>query len=129
MVEPPAPVAPGTAERPPLEEQYRQIDAMASSATLRAGETWYVVSASWYSKWRREGKRKAAFDPDPNQVHSSQEDESAAVVGQEDEAEGPGPIDNSDLLDAATGALRLHISEDQDYQLLHSDAWQALLLW
>uniref|UniRef100_A0A8D2LAP8 Ubiquitin carboxyl-terminal hydrolase n=1 Tax=Varanus komodoensis TaxID=61221 RepID=A0A8D2LAP8_VARKO len=82
-------------------------------ATLRPGESWYLIDSRWFKQW----KKYVAFDSwdlynvgEPNLF--------------------PGPIDNSGLFaDSETQTLKEHLIDELDYVLVPTEAWNKLVNW
>lgn len=89
--------------------QRKQITEF-TRVTLCKGEKWYILSSSWYEKWKRYVN------------YTSTEDD--VTEGIEDP---PGRLDNSDLL--ANGKLRDSLLEDHDFQFVPKTVWDAFTEW
>ncbi|KAG8754786.1 CSN-associated deubiquitinating enzyme Ubp12 [Serendipita sp. 396] len=72
----------------------------------KAGDTWYLVSSTWWEKWKR------ICSPS----HYRGDDSSL------------GPVDNSDLVDEQ-GALLPRLVEETQYEIICKEAWDTLVEW
>uniref|UniRef100_A0A669QJB2 Ubiquitin carboxyl-terminal hydrolase n=1 Tax=Phasianus colchicus TaxID=9054 RepID=A0A669QJB2_PHACC len=83
------------------------------AASMRLGESWYLLSSRWFSLW----KRYVGYDR-------------WDVSGVGDPNLFPGPIDNACLLsDGESQSLKEHLIAQLDYVLVPSSAWQKLVSW
>ncbi|XP_067881202.1 ubiquitin carboxyl-terminal hydrolase 11-like [Heterodontus francisci] len=94
------------AEAPGLERQRREVEE-AQRRGPAEGETWYLIDQWWFECW-------AEYVED----------------GDQNACTNPGPIDNSKILeDTESQRLKANQVENEDYVLLHSDAWHKLVSW
>ncbi|XP_048813987.1 ubiquitin carboxyl-terminal hydrolase 4 [Lagopus muta] len=83
------------------------------AASMRLGESWYLLSSRWFGLW----KRYVGYDR-------------WDVSGVGDPNLFPGPIDNACLLnDGESQSLKEHLIAQLDYVLVPSSAWQKLVSW
>jgi len=82
--------------------------------TPKRDETWCLIDAKWYSKWKKwvcyEAKTMDFEHKDP-------------ICDQ------PGPIDNSHLLIDNTRQLRKDLITEEDYTFIHEKVWYTLCDW
>ncbi|XP_056121251.1 ubiquitin carboxyl-terminal hydrolase 11 [Rhinichthys klamathensis goyatoka] len=97
----------GSATEPPgLETQWREIDNL-NQQQLRAGDSWYLLDKRWFDQWKE-------------YVHT----------GDQNSSSYPGKIDNTELFeDLDSYHLKERLSENEDFILVPSEAWQKLLSW
>ena len=70
----------------------------SSDAELQVGDTWYLVSITWFGKFKEYfGLKNFAFDA----VERDSSSTSSEVEGSH-----PGPIDNMPLFDESSGKLK-----------------------
>jgi len=85
----------------------------ALQATLRKGDTWYLIDYKWFQQCRK----YLGFE-------ASKEGEQGA----NNDHYHPGPIDNSDLWDIKDPSeIRKHMIEEMDYSFLPKVIWDQLL--
>lgn len=93
--------------RPSPEEQKEAIQPLLLKA-VQEGDTWYLVSKKWLEDWEsyvsNRGSRDQSLD------------------------DGPGPIDNSFLVDAEH-VLLSRVEEGRDYDIVSEEAWNLLHQW
>ncbi|XP_059091834.1 ubiquitin carboxyl-terminal hydrolase 4-like [Tigriopus californicus] len=101
------------AEREALKSQVEKWLKMS----MQTGQFWYLVDARWY---------KAMLQYLKVETRKADSLESDADVP-EDEADPPGPMDNSAILiDPTQGELRPQLMENFDYNLVPEDMFEAL---
>lgn len=76
---------------------------------MEIGETWYLVSSSWWKRWRK--------------ACTGEEDKEGAVTEQE-----LGPVDNSDLLES-DGSLKQVLFEGMDVEYVPQNVWRSFTIW
>ena len=115
---------PATTPPPPLELQVQQIE-QANSAPLQVGDTWYLISTSWFNRWKQGG------EPSDKGTQRDSMQTSSPPTRAGDDAEGAGQdaIDCSDLLDLHTQGLKMNLMEGADYELVAASAWESLTSW
>lgn len=101
-------VLPSDPHRSPAERE-AFIDT-ARKRPLREGDTWYVISQSWFKRWRR--------------ALSGMDSKEGGVLLEKD----VGPVDNATII-TDQGSLMLTVEEGIDYQLVPEDAWALLVRW
>lgn len=111
---PPADQSIANEPRPTGQQQLDRIRPM-KNRPLQVGDTWFLVSRSWYRRWDTACSERRDSDP-------------------AEKAEVPiGLIDNSDLLDedSTPGFARLRpgINEHIDYEMLPEEGWNLLVGW
>ncbi|EST09018.1 Peptidase C19, ubiquitin-specific peptidase, DUSP domain protein [Kalmanozyma brasiliensis GHG001] len=103
-----------TVARPTGQQQLDLIRPM-KNRPLVAGDTWYLVSRTWYRRWNTACSELRDSDP--------AEKVDVAI----------GPIDNSDLLhedsNPSFARLRQGISEGMEYEMLPEEGWKHLVDW
>ncbi|KAJ1024788.1 hypothetical protein NDA16_002828 [Ustilago loliicola] len=111
------PLAEGAASNEPRPTGQHQLDTIRpmKNRPLHAGDTWCLVSRSWYRRWDAACAQRRDSDPS-------------------EKTDIPiGPIDNSDLLDQdstpAFAQLRSQINEHVDYEMLPEEGWNLLVGW
>ncbi|KZT63497.1 cysteine proteinase [Daedalea quercina L-15889] len=93
---------------PSSEQKFSQVEALIQSP-MHVGETWYVVSNSWYRRWRK-------------------------VVSKEVHKEGPvdekdvGPVDNTDIVGAGGEEINQSLGLD-DYVFVPEQVWVWFTEW
>ncbi len=93
-------------------KQQKEAIADLKKNQLKFGETWFLISAEWYKKW----KAFVGYDVwDQKHVGSSEHH--------------PGEIDNSPLVDVNTGGRRENMEEMDDYEAVPEEAWKNLTEW
>lgn len=94
--------------RPSPEEQKETIQPLLLKA-VQEGDTWYLVSKKWLEDWEsyvsNRGTRDQSLDDD-----------------------GPGPIDNTFLVDSER-VLLSRVEEGRDYDIVSEEAWNLLHQW
>lgn len=93
-------------ERTPL-EKYDLITAMRPSV-MTVGETWYVVSRTWFRRWQK--ACKGEIDKDGFVLESQL-----------------GPVNNSDIHEK--GRIKNGVVEGVDVEYVSEDAWKRLVQW
>jgi len=78
--------------------------------TPKRDETWCLIDAKWYSKW----KKCVCYE---------------SVEGNDLNIDEPGPIDNSHLLIDNSNHLRKDMIQEQDYNFVHEKVWKNLCDW
>jgi hypothetical protein len=93
------------------EQQKVRIDEL-SSLTLAVGQTWYLLSSTWFRSFKRYCERNT---PGCTTVY---------------DAPKPGAIDNTDLFGNDEGEdLRSSLVEGVDFELMPEEAWNLLVAW
>ncbi|THH21501.1 hypothetical protein EW146_g63 [Bondarzewia mesenterica] len=92
-----------------LQERQFLIET-ARKKPMNEGDTWYVVSQTWFSRWKK--------------AVSGIEDKEGGVLDEKD----LGPVDNSDILEA-NGELLLAAEEGFNVEFVPEDAWHLLVNW
>lgn len=77
---------------------------------LKVGDTWYLVDAAWFQRWKKYVKPEKSSDPIEQQ-------------------ESPGTIDNSALFQGDGGELKKHLIDGSDYELFPEEAWLHVVRW
>lgn len=104
------------AELAPHEEK-KQIKDLVNNTKLKEGQEWFVVDFKWWQLWK---------------AYVGYEDTTGSNGG---DGPRPGPITNTDLLDAAEVAgtesnrLRPGLVEEYDYVVIPKEAWIKLESW
>ena len=75
---------------------------------LREGDTWYLIDVGWYRRW----KQFVQYDYASNT-----------------EVCRPEAIDNSGIIDTATGRVPNHLIEHSHFAILSKDEWDTLHSW
>lgn len=100
-------VSTSTAGLTPAQKLQRVEDTL--QGTMVKGETWYIVSRIWYSRWKK------------------------AMTGEEDkegrlEEKDLGPVDNSDLC-SQTGEVISQLLEHIDCEFVPESVWKLFEEW
>jgi len=99
-------------------EEKKQIKDLVNNTKLKEGQEWFVVDFKWWQLW----KSYVGYDD-------------TTGSGGGDASSRPGPITNTDLLDAAEVAgtdsnrLRPGLVEEYDYVVIPKQAWTNLESW
>jgi hypothetical protein len=99
-------------------EEKKQIKDLVNNTKLKEGQEWFVLDFKWWQLW----KSFVGYD-----------DTTGSDGG--GDASRPGPITNTDLLDAAEVAgtesnrLRPGLVEEYDYVVIPKQAWTILESW
>lgn len=103
-----------TATPPARSEQLARTSELLNQP-LQVGQSWYIVSRSWYQRWAAACNSQDSTD--------SGEAERTQV----------GPIDSSELAaegqSSAAPALKPRLQDGHDYELLPEEAWTLLVSW
>lgn len=89
-------------------QKLQRVEGALQRAMVK-GETWYIVSRRWYSRWRK------------------------AVTGEEDkegclEEKDVGPVDNSDLC-SQSGEVTSQLLEHIDCEFVPESIWKLFEEW
>lgn len=133
-----------TAPRPESRhEEFKKVDPLVR-APIKAGCHYYLVSRRWYTEWLSWVGHQSVQSP---QMRPSQEPNLPTLERQDSEGvgsasqpkrtrthswskEGPGKIDNSELLEEGTSnKLKKSLNEHSDYEIVPEDAWNLLCSW
>jgi len=76
---------------------------------MEIGETWYLISSSWWRRWRK--------------ACTGEKDKEGVITEVE-----LGSIDNSSLVDT-DGLLRRDILEGVDVEFVPQDVWRLFTIW
>lgn len=80
-----------------------------SNAPMIVGETWYIVSTRWYSRWKRACSGVA---------------DKEGVIEEKD----LGPVDNTSLVDLR-GDIPSVVVEHEDAEFVPDEAWNLFVIW
>ncbi|XP_020626847.1 ubiquitin carboxyl-terminal hydrolase 4-like [Orbicella faveolata] len=94
-----------------LETQKRELTEELKKSLVK-GDIWYLVDCRWLKQW----KKFVGFD-------------TWDQFGVGEKLNNPGPIDNSSLFAADGTALKEHLIDELDYNLVPKDAWFKLVSW
>jgi ubiquitin carboxyl-terminal hydrolase 4/11 len=99
-----------TSTNPSLQQQFEQIDNLRKSA-LTPGDTWYIVSQTWYKKWEDACAGRVSKD---------------SAVSQRTIP----PVDNRDIVDP-DGELQLDppVAEGNSVEFVPEEAWSLFIKW
>ncbi|KAG6330561.1 hypothetical protein ID866_8529 [Astraeus odoratus] len=104
--------APCSAHTPPANstppEKFEHIKQLRNRS-MRAGETWFLVSRQWYRRWEF--------------AYQGTVDKSGPV-----EEQDLGPVDNTPLVDQ-DGNLSSNLAEGVDVEFVPEDVWKAFTAW
>ena len=90
------------------EEKLRSVESLMQSP-MRVGETWYVVSSTWFRRWRKAVSKEVDKD------------------GEVDEQD-LGPVDNGDIVVAGGDAINQQLGPD-DYVFVPEQVWTWFTTW
>ncbi|CAH9117014.1 unnamed protein product [Cuscuta europaea] len=116
----------GSVEFPYTPEEERKIVlelTTKSGSNLKEGDLFYVISSRWFSAWQR-------YTGQPVGAYPLQQPSIAP-----DNAERPGSIDNSDLIERGSdnecddAQLLRTLQEGSDYELVPKEVWEMLFQW
>lgn len=93
---------------PTPEEKLRSVESLMQSP-MRVGETWYVVSSTWFRRWRKAVSKQVDKD------------------GEVDEKD-LGPVDNSDIVVAGGDDVNQQLGLD-DYVFVPEQVWTWFATW
>ena len=88
--------------------QRRIMKALGQQFPLREGDVWYLIDSNWYRCW----KQYVQYD------HASY-----TIVGRPEE------IDNSRIIDEATGHIPNHLIVHRDFEIIAGVVWNQLKSW
>ena len=93
---------------PTPEEKLSSVESSIQSP-MRVGETWYVVSSTWFRRWRKAVSKEVDKD------------------GEVDEKD-LGPVDNGDIVVAGGDVINQQLGPE-DYIFVPEQVWTWLTAW